>query len=177
MISSHRWGVIRNDCTESLPRERRKRGNMTWRIDRASVCLSGRTCSRPVDFPFVSIECDLIRSYFLLWQQHWEHLDWNSLTHWFDSVVCEWPFMCHNVSVCSHWLCMVWVEGGRLPAAGMMEEYSHDAIDKMIVDNCFCRTTDKLKLNVSSDNVYYYLVTMLCTQFCLHKDGWCAACK
>lgn len=60
---------------------------------------------------------------------------------------------------------MVRVESGRLPAAGMMEEYSHDTINKMIDDNRFCRTTDKLKLNVSSDNVYNYLVTMLCTQF------------
>lgn len=32
---------------------------------------------------------------------------WNSLTHWFDLLVFEWPFMVHTESVCCHWLCIV----------------------------------------------------------------------
>lgn len=111
--SSQGGEVIINDCTVSLPRERRKRQNMTWWLDRASLCLSDKTCSRPVDFPFVSIECELRWPYFLIWHPHWGNRDWNSLTHWFDLVVFEWPFMVHNESVCHHWLCIVREESGR----------------------------------------------------------------
>lgn len=100
IYSSQRREVIINDCTELLPRERRKRQNMTWWLDRTSLCLSDRTYSRPADFPFVSIECELRWPYFLIWHQHWGNLDWNSLTHWFDLVEFEWPFMFHNESVC-----------------------------------------------------------------------------
>lgn len=124
IYSSQRWEVIINDCTVSLPTERRQRQNMTWWLDRTSLCLSDKTCSRPVDFPFVSIECELRWPYFLIWHQHWENLDWNNITHWFDLVVFEWPFMVHNEPVCCHWLCIVWEESRRLTAAGMMEEYS-----------------------------------------------------
>lgn len=56
-----------NDCTVSLPREKRKRQNMTWWLDRASLYLSDKTCCHPADFPFVSIECELRWPYFLIW--------------------------------------------------------------------------------------------------------------
>lgn len=138
--------------------------------------LTDKTCSHPVDFPFVSIECELWWPYFLIWHQHWENLDWNNWTHWFDLLVFEWPFFVHNEAVCCHWLCIDWEESRHSTAAAMMEECSQvKAILKWIFGQCFfswertiCCFSDIWKRIQNSKKEEKEWV---CTELCL--EAWC----